>query len=97
MNQNMIISFKDKDTELIFNQEFSKRFPISIQKTALKKLIMIDNAKSIQDLKIPPSNKLESLKGDRLGQYSIRINRKYRICFRFDGRFYSDVEIVDYH
>ena len=93
----MIISFKDKDTELIFNQEFSKRFPISIQKTALKKLIMIDNAKSIQDLKIPPSNKLESLKGDRLGQYSIRINRKYRICFRFDRRLYSDVEIVDYH
>ena len=71
----MIISFKDKDTELIFNQEFSKRFPISIQKTALKKLIMIDNAKSIQDLKIPPSNKLESPKGDRLGQYSIRINK----------------------
>lgn len=93
----MIKSFADKETELVYNQQFSKRLPNSIQKVALRKLMMIDNAKSIQDLRIPPNNRLESLAGDRKGQYSIRINDQWRVCFtEKDGHFY-DIEIVDYH
>ena len=93
----MIKSFGDKETKLIFNEVFSRKFPQTIQKVALRKLIMINNAKSLEDLRIPPSNRLESLKGDRKGQYSIRINDQFRICFIFsDGDFY-EVSIVDYH
>ena len=93
----MIKSFKDKETEKIYNQQFSMRLPNSIQKTALRKLMMIDNARTLEDLKAPPANKLEALKGNRSGQFSIRINDQYRICFIFkDGDFY-DVEITDYH
>ncbi len=93
----MIKSFKDKDTQKIYNQEFSKTLPNQIQKIALRKLLMIDNAETLDDLRIPPANKLEALKGDRVGQYSIRINNQYRICFEYkDGDFYN-VEIIDYH
>ena len=93
----MIQSFADRETELIYNQEFSRRLPNTIQKVALRKLMMIDNAKSLNDLRIPPSNHLEPLHGDREGQYSIRINDQWRICFTMnDGQFYN-VEIVDYH
>ena len=93
----MIKSFKDKDTQKIYNQEFSKSLPNQIQKIALRKLLMIDNAETLDDLRIPPANKLEGLKGDRVGQYSIRINNQYRICFEYkDGDFYN-VEIIDYH
>lgn len=92
-----IKSFLDKETELIYNQETSKKLPSEIQKTALKKLIMMDNAESIEDLRVPPGNRLEALKGDREGQYSIRINEKYRICFVVSEDGYHDVEIVDYH
>ncbi len=93
----MIKSFKDKETELIFTQRFSKRIPHQIQHIALRKLIMIDNAKSLMDLRVPPANKLEALHGDREGQYSIRINDQYRIVFVYrDGDFY-DLEIADYH
>lgn len=67
------------------------------QRIALRKLIMIDNAECLNDLKIPPANHLEKLSGDRQGQYSIRINDQYRICFSIDGRNFVDVEIVDYH
>ena len=96
-NQAMIKSFADKETEKIYNQVFSKKMPQDIQRIALKKLIMIDNAECLDDLKIPPANHLEKLSGDRQGQYSIRINDQYRICFSIDGRNFVDVEIVDYH
>ena len=93
----MIKSFKDKETEKIFKQHFSKKLPNAIQKIALRKLMMIDNAETLQDLLVPPANKLEVLKGDRKGQHSIRINDQYRVCYKFkDGDFY-DVEITDYH
>lgn len=93
----MIKSFADKETEKIYNQEFSKKLPQSIQKIALRKLIMIDNAEKLDDLRVPPSNRLEALKGNRLGQHSIRINDQYRICFIFSELGIKQVEIVDYH
>lgn len=80
--------------------EFLKKCCIAtrtIQKIALRKLIMIDNAEKLDDLRAPPSNRLEALKGDRLGQYSIRINNQYRICFVFSELGIEQVEIVDYH
>ena len=93
----MIRSFKGKETEKIYNQVFSHKLPNDIQRIALRKLIMMDSAKTLLDLKIPPANRLERLCGDREGQYSIRINDQFRICFRFDGKDFYDVEIVDYH
>ena len=93
----MIKTFKCKETEQIYNQQFSKKLPSAIQKTVLRKLIMMDNAANIQDLKVPPSNHLEKLSGDRTGQYSIRINDQYRICFTVDNNDIYNVEIVDYH
>jgi len=93
----MIKSFADSETEKIFHQQFSTKLPQNIQKTALRKLMMIDDAESLDDLRVPPANHLEQLQGDRKGQYSIRINDQYRICFIYsDGDFFS-VEIVDYH
>ena len=93
----MIQSFADRETELVYNQELSRRLPNTIQKVALRKLMMIDNAESLNDLRIPPNNRLEALHGDREGQYSIRINDQWRICFLMnEGHFYN-VEIVDYH
>nr|WP_290992350.1 type II toxin-antitoxin system RelE/ParE family toxin [Fibrobacter sp.] len=87
----------DRETELVYNQKLSRRLPYTIQKAALRKLMMIDNAKSLNDLRIPPNNRLEALHGDREGQYSIRINDQWRVCFSMnDGHFYN-VEIVDYH
>ena len=93
----MIRSFADKETEKIYRQEFSKKLPQSIQRIALRKLIMIDNAEKLDDLRIPPANRLEALKGDRQGQYSIRINDQYKICFVFTDSGVDQVEIVDYH
>ncbi len=93
----MIISFKDKETETIYNQRFSRKLPHDIQQIALRKLIMIDNAQSVEDLRVPPGNHLERLRGDREGQYSIKINDQYRICFCADGNRFSELEIVDYH
>ena len=93
----MIKTFADKETEKIYNQNFSRKLPQSIQRIALRKLIMIDNAQSLEDLRIPPANHLEKLDGDRYGQYSIRINEQYRICFRADGNNFYEVKIVDYH
>lgn len=93
----MIISFADKETEKIYHQEFSRKLPQSIQRIALRKLIMIDNAEKLDDLRIPPANRLEALKGDRQGQYSIRINDQYRICFVYADSGIEKVEIVDYH
>ena len=93
----MIKSFANKETAKIYNQVFSKRLPRDIQRLALRKLIMLDNACGIADLKIPPGNKLEALQGDRKGQYSIRVNDQYRICFNNEGNIFYNVEIVDYH
>ena len=93
----MIRNFKDKETEKIYNQVFSRKLPSNIQSIALRKLILIDNAQSVEDLRIPPGNHLEQLGGDREGQYSIRINDQYRICFIADRNVFSDVEITDYH
>jgi proteic killer suppression protein len=93
----MIKSFKCKETEKIYNRLFSQRLPHDIQKVAINKLWMLDAATSLEDLKVPPSNHLESLKGNRKGQHSIRINQQWRICFKWhDGNSYN-VEIVDYH
>ena len=95
----MIRGFKDKETEKVFAQEFSKKLPQSIQKTALRKLMMIDAAEKLSDLQVPPANHLEALSGNRVGQWSIRINDQWRIVFTPSncGRNYDDVEIVDYH
>ena len=93
----MIKSFADKETEKIYNQNFSKKLPSDIQKVALRKLIMIDNAGCLEDLRVPPANHLEQLSGDRKGQYSIRINDQYRICFTEKDNDYYNVEILDYH
>ena len=93
----VILSFKCKETEKIWNQERSLRFPVSIQRIALRKLFMLHRAKELQDLRIPPANRLERLKGARIGQYSIRINDQWRICFIWNNANASDVEIVDYH
>jgi proteic killer suppression protein len=76
----MIESFKDAEAELIWNEKFSRKYPQSIQRVTLRKLIMLHNSASLLDLKIPPSNRLEKLKGDREGQHSIRINDQWRIC-----------------
>lgn len=93
----MISSFRDRETERIWNGEFSRRLPHEIQEIARRKLRMINNARIIADLRVPPANRLEALKGDRAGRYSIRINDQWRICFRFANGQASDVEIVDYH
>ena len=93
----MIRSFADKETEKIYHQIFSGKLPQSIQKIALRKLIMMDAAADLNDLRIPPSNHLEALKDDRKGQYSIRINDQYRICFYSTEFEFENVEIIDYH
>jgi toxin HigB-1 len=94
----MIISFKSKETELIFNGEVSLSYPLDIQKTALRKLRIVDAATSIIDLRVPPGNRLEKLIGDREGQHSIRVNDQWRICFAWtEENNASEVEIVDYH
>jgi proteic killer suppression protein len=93
----MIKTFKDKETEYLWVKTYSKKIPFEIQKRSLIKLSMINRSKRLDDLKIPPSNHLEYLKGDRLGYYSIRINNKYRICFKWVDNDAYDVEIVDYH
>ncbi len=93
----MIISFKDKETAKIWKQEYSKKLPTDIQRIGLRKLIIINRAKDLMDLRIPPRNKLEKLEGDRGGQYSIRINDQWRICFNWENGVASSVEITDYH
>ena len=93
----MIDSFKCKESEKIWNRKFSKKFPPNIQVRARRKLIAINISESINDLRIPPSNHLETLKDDRTGQHSIRINDQWRICFEWkDGNAFN-VEITDYH
>ena len=93
----MIRSFADKDTERVFKRLASKRLSIELQRTAYRKLLIIDGSEAIEDLRIPPGNRLEKLKHDRKGQYSIRINDQWRICFSWKDNYAFEVEIVDYH
>ena len=93
----MIISFQDKETEKIWGQQYSRKLPRDIQRIGLRKLIIINRAKDLNDLSIPPGNKLEQLSGERKGQFSIRINDQYRICFFWGNGIASYVEITDYH
>ncbi|MCP5099797.1 MAG: type II toxin-antitoxin system RelE/ParE family toxin [Chloroflexi bacterium] len=93
----MIRAFKDKEAEKVFNGRFSKKLTHDIQRIAERKLIMLHRSSNLNDLRVPPANRLEALIGNRKGQHSIRINNQWRICFerREDGVY--DVEIVDYH
>ena len=94
----MIVNFKSEEVKLIFDGFKSTDYPQDIQKVALRKLLLLDAAISINDLRVPPGNRLEKLTGDREGQYSIRINDKWRICFIWtDENNADEVEIVDYH
>ena len=93
----MIQSFADPEAELIWSGQRSRRLPADIQNVALRKLRLLNQARVLNDLRVPPGNRLEALKADRHGQHSIRINDQWRVCFRFaDGHAY-DVEITDYH
>ena len=93
----MIRSFRDRETEKLFRREGSRRLPSMLQRRALRRLTILDGAETLQDLQVPPSNRLEKLKGDRKGQYSIRISDQWRICFRWSVGDAEDVEITDYH
>jgi proteic killer suppression protein len=93
----MIRSIKDRETEKIFRRQRSARLPMEIQQVAYRKLRMLHNAHSLADLRIPPANRLEKLVGERAGQYSIRINDRWRICFEWYEEDAHEVEIVDYH
>ena len=93
----MIVSFRGSETERIWRGEFSRKLPQDIQQIALRKLRMLNNAKVLRDLAVPPNNQLEALKGDRAGQHSIRINQQWRICFVWTEGGPDHVEIVDYH
>jgi proteic killer suppression protein len=93
----MLKSFKDKDAERLFTREPSRKLSSEIQRIGLRKLRMLNRAKTLDDLRIPPGNRLEALQGDRRGQYSIRINDRWRICFVWEQGDAYEVEIVDYH
>lgn len=93
----MIRSFRDKDTARLFEREPVRRWGADVQRTALRKLRILDAATSLEDLKSPPGNRLEKLAGDRAGQSSIRVNDQWRICFEWRGGDAYEVEIVDYH
>ena len=93
----MIRGFADRETKLIWSGRRSRRLPAEIQGTALRKLRMLNQARVIRDLRVPPGNRLEALKGSLKGQHSIRINDQWRICFRWREGGASDVEITDYH
>lgn len=93
----MIAGFRDREAEHIWRGERSRKLPGDIQRIALRKLRLLNQARRLDDLRVPPGNRLEALKGDRAGQHSIRINDQWRICFRWDGQGAFDVEIADYH
>lgn len=92
----MIRSFRDQDTERLWNEERTRRIPASLRKTALKKLQMLNAAATLGDLTLPPGNRLERLRGDREGQHSIRV-QQYRVCFEWREGNAHEVEITDYH
>ncbi|MBM3926474.1 MAG: type II toxin-antitoxin system RelE/ParE family toxin [SAR202 cluster bacterium] len=93
----MIKSFKDQETERVYRRLYSRKFPPTIQRTALRKLRMLNNARSLGDLRSPPGNRLEKLSANRQGQHSIRINDQWRICFVWTRSDAFEVEITDYH
>lgn len=93
----MIKSFKGKEAEGVYQGRYSKRIPRDIERPAARKLEMLSAASELRSLRIPPSNRLEKLKGDKAGQYSVRINDQWRICFTWKAGDAYDVEIVDYH
>lgn len=93
----MITDFHDEETLKVWRGEFSRRLPSQIQDVARRKLRMLHNAQRIEDLRIPPNNRLEALKGDRAGQWSMRINDQWRVCFVWNDGQASRVEICDYH
>lgn len=93
----MIKGFADKETRKAWNRERSKAVPANLQRKALQKLTQLDAAENLDDLRVPPGNRLEALKGDRAGQHSIRVNLQYRACFTWRDGDAHDVEIVDYH
>ena len=93
----MIVDFADKETESLFHRETVKKIPRPVQRRALRKLLLLDAAESLDDLRVPPGNRLEKLSGDREGQYSIRINDQWRICFGWENADAYAVEIADYH
>lgn len=93
----MLRSFADKDTERIWRRERSRRLGQMTQRAALRKLLILDAADTLDDARIPPGNRLEKLRGDRAGQHSIRVNQQWRSCFRWTTAGPEDIEIVDYH
>jgi proteic killer suppression protein len=93
----VIKSFADPETAGVWSGRRSRRLPVEIQPGALRKLRLLNQARTLSDLRVPPGNRLEVLRGDRRGQYSIRINQQWRICFRWDEGAAYDVGIVDYH
>jgi len=93
----MIRSFRSREAEALFDRQPVRRLPPDIQRSALRKLRMLNRAENLQDLRVPPANRLEALKGERKGQHSIRINDQWRVCFRWEQGDAYDVEIVDYH
>ena len=93
----MIKTFSNDETRKIYQRERSRKLPSDIQQVALRKLRMINNAVTINDLRVPPANRLEKLSGKRTGQWSVRINDQWRICFQWEGSDAFDVEIADYH
>lgn len=93
----MIKSFADRETEKLWNGRKSKAVPAQLRERALAKLLSIGIATNVRELEVPPGNRLEKLRGDREGQWSIRINQQYRVCFRFEGGDAYEVEVVDYH
>jgi proteic killer suppression protein len=93
----MIRSFADRETERLFARTPGRRFPPELHRVMLRKLIQLEAADRLDDLRVPPGNRLEALKGDRKGQHSIRVNDQWRVCFRWDDGDAYEVEIVDYH
>lgn len=93
----MIQSFADRDTERLFERHPVRRLPVVLHRAMLRKLVVLDAAEQLDDLRVPPGNRLEKLRGDRAGQHSIRVNDQWRVCFRWKGGHAYDVEIVDYH
>jgi proteic killer suppression protein len=93
----MIRSFRDKETDRVFQRERKTKIDSTLRRAVLRKLLMLDAAESLDDMRMPPGNRLEKLAGDREGQYSIRINDQWRICFRWQDGEAHEVEIVDYH
>ncbi|MGW5642626.1 type II toxin-antitoxin system RelE/ParE family toxin [Saccharopolyspora sp. NPDC003752] len=93
----MLRSFADKETERVWQRRRSRVLDPNVQRAALRKLVILDAAETVEDLRVPPGNRLEKLNGDRAGKYSIRVNQQWRICFEWTSAGPENVEIVDYH